>query len=265
VKEVKDDSVPLLSGGVTYYAMLALFPSLIALVSIYGLVASPSDVDTQLASLTRAMPEEARNLIITQLTAVTQKSSTGLGIGAVVSIIVALWSASSGMRWLLVALSRAYDADDTRKFVRMRGTALALTVAAIIGGVVVVATLVALPSIYRILGLGSNARFLISLLRWPVLAVLLMLCLAVLYRYGPDRDPPPWRWVLPGSIAATILWILASAGFTIYTSTLGRFDKTYGALGAIIVLMLWLFLGAFAVLLGAEINSEIELEVPAAN
>src|SRR5207248_8246241 len=129
---IKEDAVPLLSGGVAFYALLALFPALIALVSIYGLVASPTEVATQLRSITRAMPAEARQLIITQLTSLTQKPRAGLGISAVVSILVALWSASSGMRWLLTALSMAYDEEETRKFVKLRGTALLLTMVAVV-------------------------------------------------------------------------------------------------------------------------------------
>jgi membrane protein len=257
-KQVKEDSVPLLSGGVAFYALLALFPALIALVSIYGLVASPEEVATQLRSITRAMPAQARDLIITQLTALANKPDAGLGISAVISIIVALWSASSGMRWLMTALTTAYDEEETRKFVRLRGTALVLTLGAIIVGVVMIGLLVAAPSVFRVLGIESTAKAVMSVLRWPILAGLVMAGLSILYRYGPDRDDPKWRWVTPGAILATFVWFVASVGFSVYTSLFGRFDRTYGALGAVIVLMLWLFLSGFAVMLGAEVNAEIE-------
>ena len=260
-KQVKADSVLMLSGGVAYYALLALFPALIALVSIYGLVASPSQVATQLQSMTRALPAQARDLIITQLTALTQKSSAGLGMGAVVSIIAALWSASSGMRWLMTALSVAYDEEETRKFVKLRGTALLLTFAAVVGGAVALGLLVALPSVFRVLGLGSTGKMVVSVLRWPLLGALVLTGLAMLYRYGPNRDDPKWRWVTPGSLVATVVWLAASVGFSVYASVFGKFDKTYGALGAVIVLVLWLFLSAFSVLLGAEINAEVERQV----
>jgi membrane protein len=257
-KQIKPDSVPLLSGGVAYYALLALFPALIALVSIYGLVAAPSEVATQMQSITRAMPEQARELIITQLTALAQKSNAGLGISAVISILVALWSASSGMRWLMTALTNAYDEEETRNFVRLRGTALILTLLAIIGGAVIIGLLVALPSLFRVLGIASTGKTVLSLLRWPILILIVLSGTSVLYRFGPDRGNPQWRWATPGSIVATIVWVIASVGFSVYTSLFGRFDRTYGALGAVIVLMLWLFLCAFAVLFGAEVNAEAE-------
>jgi membrane protein len=221
-------------------------------------VAEPTEVATQLGSTTRTMPPEARDLIINQLTKLTQKPGTGLGVSAVVSVIVALWSASSGMRWLMTAISLAYDEEETRKFVKLRGTALALTLVAIIGMAVAIGLLVALPSLLRILGLGSTSKVIISVLRWPVLIIVILTGLSVLYRYGPDRSEPKWRWVTPGSITATAVWLLASIGFTLYSSIAGNFDETYGALGAVIVLMLWLFLSAFAILLGAEVNSNVE-------
>ena len=255
---IKEDAVPLLSGGVAFYGLLALFPALIALVSIYGLVASPAEVATQLQSITRAMPAEARQLLITQLTALAQKPPAGLGISAVVSIIIALWSASSGMRWLLTALSMAYDEEESRKFVKLRGTALVLTVLAIVGMAVAIGLLVALPSIFRILGLGSTTKVVVSVLRWPVLVAVLLTGLSVLYRYGPDRGDPKWRWITPGSLIAAAVWLAASVGFSVYSAFFGKFDETYGAISAVIVLMLWLFLSAFAVLLGAEVNAELD-------
>jgi membrane protein len=258
VQEVKDDGVPLLAGGVTYYAMLALFPALIAVVSLYGLVVSPTQVASQIGSLTHALPSEARALLVTQLTALTTKSNSGLGVSAIIAILAALWSASSGMRWLMTALSRAYDEHEDRKFVKMRGAALLLTFAALAGLIVTMALLVALPSVFRLFGLGSVGRVVITVLRWPLLIGLLVVGLSVLYRYGPNRDAAKWRWVSWGSAIATAVWLVASVGLSIYASTFGKFDKTYGALGAVIGLMLWLFLSSFAVLLGAEINAELE-------
>jgi membrane protein len=244
-REVNADGVPLLAGGVAYYAMLALFPALIAVVSIYGLVASPAQVTQQMSTVTRALPSEARQLIINQLT-------------AVISIMAALWSASSGMRGIMAALTKAFDEEENRKFVKMRVTALVLTLAAMASAIVSLGLLVALPSVFRLLDMGSTGKVVVMLLRWPMLAALVVVGLSVLYRYGPNRAKPKWQWVTWGSGIGAAIWLLASLGLSAYAAISSKFDQTYGALGAVIVLMLWLFLSAFAILLGAEINADLE-------
>jgi membrane protein len=258
MKEIKGDNVPLLAGGVAYYAMLALFPALIALVSIYGLVATPSEVTSQIESMTSAMPSEAANLITEQATAIAESSSSTLGLAAVLGALAAIWSASSGMRWLMSAISLAYDEPEERKFFKLRGTAVLLTFAAVVGAVVAIGLLVAMPSIFEALDLEGPGKLIVSVLRWPLLAGLLIAGLAVLYRYAPDRDGAKWRWVTTGSIAATAIWLLGSVALSIYASMAGKFEETYGSLGAVIVLMLWLYVSALAVLVGAELNAEME-------
>ena len=202
-KQIREDNVPLLSAGVAFYAMLALFPALVALVSVYGLVAGPAEVADQLRSFTRAMPAEAAQLITNQLTSITTRSQRGLSTAAVVGILAALWAASSGMRWLMSALSLAYDRQETRKFLQIRGKALVLTLGAIVASAVAVGVLVATPSLFRALGLGSYGKTAINVLRWPFLAALLIFGLSVLYRYGPNHDDLHWSLVTWGSIAAT--------------------------------------------------------------
>lgn len=256
--ESKRDNVPLLGAGVAFYALLALVPALVAIVSIYGLVASPADVERQISDSLSAAPAEVRNLLEQQLTNIVTASDGGLGIGAVVGILTALWSASSGMKHLMSAINAAYDEEDTRGFVKLRGTALLLTVAAVVALVVAVGVIAILPAAMRAAGAGGAARWTVSILRWPLLGALMAAGLAALYRYAPDRDEPKWSWVGLGSIVAVIGFLLASFLFSFYTSNFASFGETYGSLGSIIVVMLWLMISATVVIIGAEINAEAE-------
>lgn len=256
--ESKRDNVPLLGAGVAFYALLALVPALVAIVSIYGLVASPADVQRQISDSLSAAPAEVRSLLEQQLTNIVTASDSGLGIGAVVGILTALWSASSGMKHLMSAINAAYDEEDTRGFVKLRGTALLLTVAAVVGLIVAVGVIAILPAAMRAAGVGGAARWTVSILRWPLLGALMAAGLSVLYRYAPDRDEPKWSWVGLGSIVAVVGFIVASLLFSFYTSNFASFGETYGSLGSIIVVMLWLMISATVVILGAEINAEAE-------
>ena len=257
-KEVRADNVPLLSAGVAFFALLALFPALVAIVSLYGLVADPADVSRQIRDLTAALPPEARTLLVDQVQQVADQAPSSAGRTAAIGIALALWSASSGMRWLLSALSLAYDETEDRKFFRLRGTALLLTMAATAAFVVNLVLLTASARLSDWLGLDRTGELIVNIVRWPVLAVLIGAGLAVLYRYGPDRDPAKWRWVTWGSALATGVAVLASAGLAVYSSVSGSMDKTYGSFAGIIVLMLWLMATVFAILLGAEVNAEME-------
>jgi membrane protein len=255
---LREDHVSLLAAGIAFKALLALFPALIAAVSIWGLVADPATITQQIGRFTSGLPDEAGQLIESQLTEIAG-SGTGALTGALaVSILLALWSASAGMAGLMEGCNAAYDEVDERSFVQRRGLALAFTVGAIVFLLVSLAILVALPLVLDQVGLGGGADLAIRILQWPVLAVLVMLVLALVYRYAPDRDDPQLRWATGGAVLAGVLWLVASAGFTIYVETAGNFAETYGALAGVIVLMLWLYLTAFVILLGAEFNAESE-------
>jgi membrane protein len=258
VAEVRADNVPLLSAGVAFFALLALFPAVVAVVSLYGLVADPSEISRQVRDLAAALPPEARTLLVDQVEGVAEQAPSSLGTTAVIGIALALWSASSGMRWLLSALSLAYDETEDRKFIRLRGTALLLTVAATSALVVNLVLLTATSRLSGWLGLGSGGELAVNVLRWPVLAVLVGAGLAVLYRFGPDRDPARWRWVTWGSALATGVALVASAGLAVYSSVSSSMDETYGSLAGVVTLMLWLMATVFAILLGAEVNAEME-------
>jgi membrane protein len=256
--EAKDDNVALLAAGVAFYALLSLVPALVALVSVYGMVADPADVERQVSDALAAAPAEVRDLVEEQLTSITESSSGGLGLTAVLGVALALWSASSGMKHLITAISVAYDERETRGFLKLRGTALVLTVGAVAFMVIAIGVITALPAVVADTSLGSLARGAVSILRWPLLGIGLLLGLAVLYRYGPDRDEPRWAWTAPGTVVATVLWVVASVAFSIYTSNFGSYGETYGSLGAVVVLMLWLMISAAVVIMGAELNAETE-------
>ena len=257
-KEVKQDQVPLLSAGVAFYSLLALFPAIIAGVSIYGLVADPATVRDQIAKLTETLSPQTAELVGKQLIEVTQGAGGALGVATVVGILTALWSASSGMKALITGVNLAYDETETRKFVKLRGLALLLTLGAMVLMGIALATIVGYPPIAD--NLPTVLRWLVAIVRFVILGGLLVVGLAVLYRYAPDRDKPKWTWVSGGSGIATLLWVLATVGFSLYANFFGNYNKTYGALAGVIILMFWLFLSAFVVLVGAELNTEMELQ-----
>lgn len=251
--EFKADHLALAASGVAFHAFLALAPLLVAAVSLYGLVADPSNVVKLVERLGPSVPEELSDLIEQQLTSVINSGSGALGIGAVIGVLAALWSASSGMSHLMEAINIAYDEDvDDRPFWKKRGIALALTVL-FIAFLAVVATFIGLAVASR-----GALGVLLVVVAAVVSAVLLMGVLAVIYRYATDRDEPEWSWVSVGAIVAVVGWLIASAGFTIYVTSFGSYNETYGSLGAIVVVLLWMFLTALVVLLGAEFNAELE-------
>src|SRR5215207_7074960 len=257
-KEVKQDQVPLLAPGVAFYTLLALFPAIIAGVSIYGLVADPETVRSQIDKLTQMLSPETATILSQQIKQVTSGAGGALGLATVIGILTALWSASSGMKALITGVNLAYDEGESRKFVKLRGLSLLLTLGAMVLLAVAGATIVGFPPIAD--NLPTVLQWVLGILRFVVLAVLLVLGLAALYRYAPDRDEPKWTWVSWGSAVATVLWIVASIGFSIYVNSFGNYNKTYGALAGIIILMFWLWLTALIVLVGAELNTEMELQ-----
>ena len=254
--EAKADQVPLLAAGVAFYGFLALFPSLIALVLIYGLVADPAQIASQIGQLTAALPEEASKIITDQLQLVSTQQSRA-GIGAVLAIALALWAASGGMSNLMTAISTAYDEEEKRSFIKKRGLALALTLGAIVFLIVMLGLVAVFPVLADLIDNGV-VRVLLTIVRWVLIAVLVAAALAVLYRVAPDRDAPKMRWVSVGAVVATVLWLLASAGFSLYVANFSSYAKTYGALAGIVVMLMWLWITSYAILLAAEINAESE-------
>jgi len=256
--EVKRDRVSSLSAAVAFYALLALVPALVAFVSLYGLIADPSKVDRQVNDWLGTAPREVRELLTAQLQSITENAGTAAGLAVVIGIIAALWSASSGIAHLIEATNIAYDEEETRGFVARRGLALALTSGAVLFMMFALVVITVLPALLADTGLGVVGRVLVGILRWVLLLVGMMLALSVLYRYAPDRDNPRWSWTSPGAILATVLWVMASAVFAVYTANFGKYNETYGSLGAVVVLMLWLYFTVLCVIVGAELNAELE-------
>jgi membrane protein len=256
-KEAKIDQVPLLSAGVAYYAFLALFPALIAIVSIYGLIANPGTIAAHIASMGKALPGAARQLITDQVTALASKRAT-LGFSAILAIVIALFSASGGMSNLITAVNIAYDEEEKRNFLKKRLLALVLTLGAIIFMVIMLGLVAVLPPLLKgFLGNGV-LRWVLQIIGYLVLFALVAAALAILYRLAPDRDGAQLRWVSVGALVATTIWLVASIGFSVYTSTLGNYAKTYGVFAGVVILLFWLWLTSYAILLGAEINAEAE-------
>jgi membrane protein len=258
LKDAKRDGVPLLAAGVAFYALLALPPALTAVTGLYGLIADPADANRQVGDLLAAAPSEVRDLVASQLEAITTASDGQAGVALVVGLALALWSASSGMQHLIGALNTAYDEDERRGFLALRGRSLLLTVGAVLFLAVTIGVIAVVPAALADTALGTPARVAIGILRWPALAIGMVAGLTALYRWAPDRDDPQWRWAGTGSVVATVLWVIGSGAFSLYTANFGKYDETYGSLGAIVVVMLWLFLTAYVVVLGAELNAEAE-------
>ena len=256
--EHKADNMPIIGGGVAFFGFLSIFPGLIALLSLYGLVASPETVARQVEDISAQLPSAATEIIEDQLTAIVENSGRALTIGLVVSILAALWSASGGMGNLVTAVNLAYDEVETRNFVKLKALSLLLTLGAIVFVLVTFGLLAVVPAILDALPLGVVGTILGQVLRWVLLLAVFAGSLAVLYRIAPDRDAPRLRWVSLGSVFVTVVWALVSVAFSLYVDNFGSYDKTYGAIAGVIVLMLWLYLTCYLVLLGAEINSEAE-------
>jgi membrane protein len=254
---VREDRITLVAAGVAFYAMLALFPAMIVVVSIYGLVMDPEEIATQVRTL-GVLPGDVRSILTGQLDALARAPSGRLSLSLALGVLVALWSASAGMRALVTGVNAAYSEAETRGFVRLRGLAFVLTLGGSLVTVLALAVIVALPVAAR--RLPDPAGLLVSVLRWPLLAAVLIAGLAVLYRVGPSRKDARWQWLSWGSVAATGLLLVASMLCSLYASYAPAQNKTYGAFFGVIVLLFWLFLSAFAVLLGAELNAELELQ-----
>lgn len=253
------DNISIVAAGVSYYALFAIFPAIAALVSLYGLVFNTGGVADQLNQLNDLLPPEALDILRMQAETVATAPTRGLSVGVVTGLLLTLYSASRGTASLITALNIAYGERDRRSFLWFTMMSIGLTIAGLIFVILTLALIIAVPAIINLMNLGDTPiGWIASFARWPILAAAIMLALAVLYRYGPDRREPKWRWVSWGSAVATALWIVASVGFSVYVSHFGSYNKTYGSVGAVVVLLLWFNLTSYVILMGAELNAEIE-------
>jgi membrane protein len=230
---------------------------LIAALTLYGLVADPAQVAQQMQALAGSLPEQAQPLIADQLNAIASGRSGALSIGLVVSLLAALWSASSGTANLMRAVNIAYD-EDEEGLLKLRGTALLLTLGAVVFVLVTLTLVAVVPPLLEALQIGVVGTVAAQVVRWGLLIAVIVIALAVVYRVAPDRDAPRFHWASPGALVAAGLWVLGSIGFSLYANNFGSYNKTYGALAVVVVFLLWLFLTSYIVMLGAEINAESE-------
>lgn len=259
-REAVSDRISLVAAGCAFYAMLAIFPLLSLLISVYGLVFDPSTVEPQLAVMNRFLPETAQELIAARIHDLVTVERPRLGIGAAISGGIALWSASAGTRGMIGALNLAYEEEERRGFFAFHGMALLMTLAGTLAVAIGIALLVLIPTLVHLLGLPVGQQLIIRGGSLLLLLLLVLIGLAALYRYGPSPQHAKWRKVMPGAIAAALLWAIGSALFSFYVTNYASYDATYGPLGGVIGLMMWLFVTVFVILLGAELNSEFEVQ-----
>jgi membrane protein len=258
-EEISADRLLLIAGGVVFYALLATVPAITALVSVYGIFTKASSLGAQLSFLADVMPTTAYQLISDQVVRIAGNNDGKLTFAFILGLGIALWSANAGMKAVFDALNIVYDEDEKRSFIALNAVSLAFTLAAILVLVLMLSAVVVLPLVLAFLGVAAERQAgWLPLLRWPVLFVLVMLGLATLYRFGPSRRRAKWRWVSVGSLFATTAWLAISLLFSWYLSRFADYNATYGSLGAVIGLMMWLWLSTSVVLVGAELNSEIE-------
>ena len=257
---IVDDHIGLTAAGVAFYGLLSLFPAVTAFVAISGLVLTPSVVADNVQTFTDILPDGASGIILDQVTKVAGSDDSGLSIAAIVGLLIALYSASRGVASLIEGLNMANEEKETRGFIRLILTTLILTVFMIVGLTAGLAAVIALPSILAFIQLGAVTEALIGLLRWVALIGLTIVGIGMLYRFGPDRKAAQVKWITPGAILACVLWVAASIGFSIYTENFASYNETFGTLAGVVILLMWLWISAYVILLGAELNAEAEAQ-----
>ena len=257
-KSISADNISLLAAGVAFYMLLAIFPALVFIVAMFGLLTDPDQVRQWLVSLKGVLPSEAWNAIDAQVVVLMGKNSASLSLASVFSLLLAFINARLGAYSMMGALNVVYNTPETRSFTLTNLIAFMFTIAALCVLVFNIYAVIAVPRVLDGIGLTESSSSILHTMRWPVLALIMALSLALVYRYGPDRKDAHWRWVSIGSLAGTILWLAGSTGFSWYVSAFNSYDKVYGSFGAVVILLYWLWLTAFAALMGAELDMQIQ-------
>ncbi|CTQ32049.1 YihY/virulence factor BrkB family protein [Jannaschia rubra] len=258
--EVIADHVSLVAAGIAFYALLAIFPAITALMSIAGLIYEPSQIVDAFQKVSGIVPSDVSSILLEQAKSVTGSETGGLTLGLILGLVLALWSSSKGMGSLIEGLNLAYDEKETRGFIWLKLMTIGLTLAMIVGVLIAAVLIVVLPVALAFLDIAPGMELAIRLVSYLPLALLFVGGVAVLYRVGPDRASAQWRWLTPGVLTACALWLVASIGFSIYVRNFGSYNETFGSIAGVIVLLMWMWLSAFVILLGAELNSEIEAQ-----
>lgn len=259
-REVKEGRASIMAGGVAFYGFLSMFPALAALVSIYGLLADTRDVERQMDALAGFVPENVRNLVQAELSALAERSAGTLSVELVAGVALALWAANKGTRTLMIAVDLVLDPGGPRNIVRVNSTALVITACGIVAAALALAAVVAVPNLLVWIGMPVASARLVAWLRWPALAAVLLLALALVYGYGPTRRPARWRWITPGSAFAVTLWLPASVLFSWFVSSFERYSRLEGSLAAFVVVLGWFLLSAYAIILGAAVDAALTRE-----
>jgi membrane protein len=259
---ISEDRITTISGGVTFFVLLALFPGLAGLISLYGLIADSGTIGQHLSSLEGILPEGGMQILREQLQELTSQPPQKLGFATVASLAISLWSANGGVKAMFEGLNAVYEEHEKRSFIKLNAISLALTFGVLAFVIASLLTITIVPKLLSFLGLPGISEI-VGYWRWPVLLVVASLMIAVIYRFGPSRDQPQWRWISPGSISAAVTWIAASLLFSWYTSHFGSYNRTYGSLGAAVGFMTWIWISTMVVLIGAKINAELEQQTAA--
>lgn len=254
---MSEHHIPLIAGSLSYYAFLAIFPAAIAAISIYGLVLDPTQLAAQINTITSAFPSSTASLIEQELNKIVASPSSGLGFTAVASIIGALWSASAGTKALMTGIDIAYDTPEDRPFLIQRTMALGITLALIVFVAVAASAVTFLPDLLDAVGAHRLIRF-VQFGSWPVIFVAVIVGLGILFKVAPNRPAAESPWISVGAVVVAFVWLLATLGLSIYSNRVSSLGATYGLLAGVIVLMLWFFISGLIVLLGAELNAELE-------
>lgn len=251
-------NIYLVAGGISFFSIFALFPAIAALIGIYGLIADPQVIIGQIRTLEQFLPPDAYGLIADQASELLVTNRQALSLGSIIAIGFALWSARAGVSAMMDGVNISYSEPNTRGFLAGYAMSFTMTLVFVLIVIAAIMAIIVLPAVLQMLRLEGVAGWLVSIARWPILILALMFGLGVLYRYGPQREAARLPWVTWGALLATILWLIGSIGFSWYVSNFANYNATYGSLGAIIGLMLWFYLGSYAILLGAELNAEME-------
>ncbi|MGE0172593.1 MAG: YihY/virulence factor BrkB family protein [Oligoflexales bacterium] len=260
--DITEDDISIVAAGVAFYFFLSVFPLLLAIVSIYGLAASPVDIERHLDAAFKIIPAAGGDIIKEQLQSIVSKPRGALGWNTALSILAALWTASYASSGLITGFNIAYDEKDDRGYIRSSFEAVVFTLIAALFFIAAIVCIAVLPVVFKLIGL-EELKNVAEGLRWLVVLVIIMAAMGLANRYAPTRRPPQWKWVSVGSLVGTVLWLLTSFGFSYYVTNFGNYNETYGSITGIIILMLWLYITAYVLLLSAEINAEIEQQTRA--
>jgi membrane protein len=258
VRQASEDRLLTEAAGVTFYTLLALFPAIAALVSIYGLFADRATIGGHLEMLSGVVPGGGMQLIEEQVARLNAQPQQALGFGALFGLALSLWSANQATKAVFDALNVVYEEKEKRGFLKLTAVTLMFTLGGVVFALVAVAAVVVLPVVLNLIWLGGAAEWVLRLARWPILLLAVGFMLACIYRFGPSRARAKWRWVTWGSAVASILWLLVSLGFSFYVANFGSYNETYGSLGAVVGFMTWIWISSAVVLLGGELNAEME-------